>query len=102
MDGWRSRDEMTGPFGPPLVRRPGETCRIPDGAAVGPGDGIPVAIGEVHIIGADGIVILEPVNLAAVVFEQVFHRIVCVVFSRFFGDGMLRDAAGHQYQQKDG
>ena len=75
---------------------------VPDGGAVGPGYGVAIAIGEVYIIRTDGIVVFETVNLAALVFEQVLYCIVFVVFSHFFGDGMLNGACGDQHQQKDG
>jgi hypothetical protein len=70
--------------------------RVPDIGAVDIGYGFPIAIGEVHIIRTDRVMILETVYLTAFVFEQIFHSIVFVVLSPFRGDGMLNGACHGQ------
>jgi hypothetical protein len=75
--------------------------RILYSGAVGPGYGVAIAVGEVHIIGAHGIMVLETVYLAAVMFEQVFHSVVFIVLGWLFIDGMLNGARGGQQREEE-
>ena len=70
--------------------------RVFYGGAVWASHGFAVAAGKIDIVA----VVHEPVDFAAVVFEEVFYFVVVIIGGGYFGDRVLDGGAACEQQKE--